>query len=167
MTGTDWSIIGVVVGIIGICIALFVPEVRRFLGIGRVKAIIENIWIEFNVLDKSSRRGMRIHIKFRVDRMLNKTGRCDIYFWHSDGAVLKGGNNRLYITPDGNVAVAEGFTPNHEECVFNDFVIFMPHEEFHLPHGSHNLQFMVRLFDHNNEQIAISNYIHFNLNLLN
>ncbi len=130
-------------------------------------AKFENIWVEHNVLEIPyniySRRGMRIHVKFSVEGMLNKRGDCVVWFYFSNGEVLKD-YNRLYRTSDGQVAASGKFKPTYESCIFNDFTIFMPYDELHLSRGYHHLKFKIGLFDHNDKQMATSEETHFSVN---
>lgn len=106
---------------------------------------------------------MQIHIKFSVEGMLNKQGDCVIWFYFSNGSMLKDYNNS-YRSSNGQVAVSRKFKPSYESCIFNDFVIFMPYDELHLSHGSHNLKFDIGLFDHNNKHMETSDYTSFTYN---
>lgn len=42
-------------------------------------ASIEKVWCEHGVF-RNGQKGMEIHVKFHVKRMLGKTGRCNVYF---------------------------------------------------------------------------------------
>jgi len=86
-----------------------------------------------------------------------------VRFYYSNGTVLKDSNN-LYKATDGQVSVSSNFIPIFETSTFNDFVMFMPYDELHLIKGNHRLKFNVGIFDHNNRQIATSNYVYFYVN---
>jgi hypothetical protein len=136
-------------------------NVTQDAGVKTPSAQFENIWVVHNVFENPyniySRKGMQIHIKFSVDGMLNKRGDCVVWFYFSDGSALKD-NNGSYRATDGQVSTSSKFTSNYENCIFNDFVIFMPYDELHLSRGSHNCMFKIGLFDNNDKQIATSEY---------
>jgi hypothetical protein len=126
-------------------------------------AKVENVWVDHNVIENGT-NGMKIHVKFSVEGMLNKQGQCAAYFHYATGAVLKDTNNR-YATTTGDVASnATTFKPTYENSIYNDFVIFMPYDEMDLRPGSYDLKFNVGIFDDNRKQIALSDYVNFTYN---
>ena len=111
-------------------------------------ASISNVWVDHNVYENGV-KGMKIHVKFDVNGMLNKKGQIAAYFYNSNGNPLKDSNNS-YCSVDGNVSAGSSFTPNYENCRFNDFTIFMPYSELHLTYPSGNsisCYFMVTIWN--------------------
>lgn len=95
-----------------------------------VSATIKRVWVDHNA-SNGSKRGMRIHINFDVNGMLNRTGQAAVYFYYSNGNALKD-TNGSYRTGNGNVATHVDFTPNYTNCNFGDLQIFMPYDELHV-----------------------------------
>ena len=119
-------------------------------------AKIENIWQTHHVV-KDNEQGMNIHIKFSFTEMLNKTGRCSVYFYKATGSVLEDTNQR-YRTANGQVSTGVPFTPNIADGIYNDFSVFIPYAELHLPSGRHDIKFDVTIFDDNRQPIAQSDF---------
>jgi len=115
----------------------------------RVSGSIRNIWIDHNVSDSYGNKGMRIHVKFDINGMLNRTGQAAAYFYYANGNPLRdtNGSNR---TSDGNVATHVNFTPNYENCTFNDLSIFMPYTELHLSQTT-SCYFTISIWNGNTE----------------
>ena len=115
----------------------------------KVSGSIRNIWVDHNVTDSYGNSGMRIHVKFDINGMLNRSGQAAAYFYYSNGTPIKdtNGSNR---TSDGNVATHVNFTPNYENCTFNDLAIFMPYSELHLNRTT-SCYFTISIWNGNNE----------------
>lgn len=111
-------------------------------------ASIEKVWCEHGVF-RNGQKGMEIHVKFHVKRMLGKTGRCNVYFFQSDNTTPLKDYNNNYTSSDEQVSCGENFTPSYEESVFKDFTLFMPLEELHMGIGEFDLTFDVVIFDNN------------------
>ena len=129
---------------------------------------IDSIWVNHGAT-QNNQSGMLINIKFTINGMQNRQGICAAWFYFSDGTPLKI-NNSQYSTPDGSFTVQERFNPIYDNAVYNGFKLFMPYSALNMINmsiGSHNLMFMVGIFDHNNMQIASSSYQNFNYNKTN
>ena len=96
-----------------------------------VSGTIRNVWVEHNVSNSNGNKGMRIHVNFDINGMLNRRGQAAAYFYFSSGNPLKD-TNGLCCTSNGNVATHVDFTPNYENSNYNDLLIFMPYSELHL-----------------------------------
>ena len=126
-------------------------------------AKIENIWQTHDVF-QDNERGMNIHIKFSFTDMLNKSGACVAYFyWKTDDSMLID-NNQRYRAANGHVSTGNQFTPNITNGIYNDFVLFIPYAELHLPAGQHDIKFNVIIFDNNAKVIAKSDFQEFKIN---
>lgn len=117
----------------------------------RVSGNFRNIWVDYNVTDSYGNKGMRIHIKFDINGMLNRTGQVAAYFYYANGNPLKDTNDS-YRTLDGNVATHVNFTPNYENSTFNDLSIFMPSSELHLSQTT-SCYFTISIWDGNTEVV--------------
>lgn len=127
----------------------------------RVSAAINDVWSEFDIVSNGL-LGMNIHIKFEVSNMLNLTGNCNVYFYDKKKYPLKD-TNQSYVAVDGQICTWGSYTPNYQNCIYNDFVLFIPYSELHLPQGDHKLKFQVQLF-YNHEAIACSDFYDFTVN---
>ena len=124
-----------------------------------VSAKIENIWVDYDV-SKDGEKGMNIHIKFSFTNMLNTTGWCVAFFCDENGNALKDYNQR-YNDAGGNISSGTQFTPNIENGIYNDWILFMPYDELHLNNGTHSLKFSIAIFDNNSKQVTISEFQNF------
>lgn len=123
-----------------------------------VSAWFTRIWVDHNVYDSYGNKGMRIHVKFDVNGMLNKRGQAAAYFYFENGNALKDYNNN-YRTGDGHVAHHTDFTPNYKNCTYNDLTIFMPYDELHIS-GSASCYFTISIWN-GNKEIATSSKQYF------
>ena len=105
---------------------------------------------------------MKIHVKFDINGMLNRRGQAAAYFYYTNGNPLKDTNGRC-STSNGNVATHVDFTPNYENCTFNDLSIFMPYSELHM-NKSASCYFTISLWCGNNE-VTQSDKTYFDINI--
>lgn len=108
---------------------------------------IDQVWVEHNVMQgygMFAQKGMRIHVKFTVNNMLNKTGNIAAYFNFQNGTKLMDYNFQ-YRASDGQVTVQGTFTPNYTNCVYNDYQLFIPYTELHCGSGTSYLKFNVEI----------------------
>lgn len=108
---------------------------------------IERVWVEHNVIQYVGllpQKGMRIHVKFTVNNMLNKTGNIAAYFNFQNGTKLMD-YNMVNRAGDGQVTVQGSFTPNYTNCVYNDYQLFMPYAELHCGSGTSYLKFNIEI----------------------
>lgn len=121
---------------------------------------IERVWSEHNnYLGK--KKGMTIHVKFRVHNLSGVMCRAVAYFRFSSGEKLADRNN-AHRTTDGQVAVGEEFTPRYKNTIFDDFSLFLPYSELHLIKGKHNVQYCVSInIPSTSLKIAQSEYYNF------
>ncbi len=114
-----------------------------------VSAAFQNVWVEHNVVQYVGFmpvKGMKIHAKFNVNNMYNRQGLIHAYFYFQNGTMLMDYNGQ-YRAPNGQVTVYGNFTPNYTECIFNDYVLFMPYTELHCGAGTSYLRFHMELFE--------------------
>lgn len=120
---------------------------------------IKKVWVEYAAIENGE-KGMKIHIDFSINNMLNKQGDCVVWFYKADGSKLKD-TNGLNKTLDGQVSTSEVFKPGYENARYSDFKIFMPYKELHTSSGTNNLKFCIGIFDNNKKQIMTSEYKNF------
>jgi len=118
-----------------------------------ISAKIDKVVPEYNI-SQNGQQGMNIRVSFSVLNMLNKKGQCNAYFYNSSGNPLMD-KNKKYHTNSGKVCSWYTYTPAHANCVYNDFLIFMPYEELHVE-GRHSLKFQVEILDDKLKSIARS-----------
>lgn len=122
-------------------------------------ASIEKVSVDYNVYE-NGQKGMRIHVKFHVNYMLQKEGKLIAYFYDGYSA-LKDCNNE-YCTIEGNVCCSKVFTPSYENSSYNDFVLFMPNNDLHLNQSKYDLKFIVQIYDISSMKfLAKSDYTNF------
>lgn len=123
---------------------------------------IENITFKQGVY-KGDIEGMDVHIKFSVEGMKGKEGRCSVYIYYEDGTPLKD-TNGLYRTSKGDCAFGKKFTPLSDSSAYDDFVIFIPYNELELPKGIHNMKISCTIWEENTDssrtQIKNSDYFY-------
>jgi uncharacterized protein YgiM (DUF1202 family) len=129
-----------------------------------ISATINRIWEEHNVF-QDQQKGMKIHVKFNTYNMQNMQGRCIAYFYHNNGAALKD-NNNSYRSSDGQVSVGQNFKPGYKETLYEDFILFIPYNELHLPsEGRTNLKARIVLQGSStttqSKKLATSDWIYF------
>lgn len=112
-----------------------------------VSGSVKKVWVDHNVTDSYGNQGMRIHVQFDINGMLNRTGQAAVYFYYENGNPLMDTNGQ-YCSMDGNVATHVDFTPNYDNCTYNDLSIFMPYSEMHISNSS-SCFFTITLWDGN------------------
>lgn len=115
----------------------------------RVNGSIINVWTDHNVTDSYGNNGMRIHIKFDINGMLDRTGQATAYFYYANGNPIKDTNDS-YCTSNGDVATHVNFTPSYENSRFDDLNIFMPYSELHL-YQTTSCYFTISIWNGNTE----------------
>ena len=110
---------------------------------------------DHNIVE-NGKAGMKIYVTFRV---VDKKGvPCRVYVRFFDEAEnpLQDTNNQ-YARPNGQVSVGEDFTPDTNNSLYENLVLFIPYEELHLTgEGRHALKFDVVLYNY--QQDAIMGY---------
>jgi hypothetical protein len=101
-------------------------------------ATFEDLWVDYDVTE-NGRRGMRIHVKFRVLNMKNVDSYLAIYFEKKNGEKLKT-TRTGYKSEAGQVAVYKSLLPAYDEAVYSDIAQFMPYEELNLGSGKFDLK---------------------------
>lgn len=130
----------------------------------RITGEIENITLEHNVYENDI-KGMKIHLKFSIQRMKGIKGRCVAYFYYEDGTPVKD-KNSSYRTADDQAAWGKDFTPSYDNSTFNDLVIFMPYKELEAEKGEHAMKLSCTVWEYssgNAASIARSDYYSFTL----
>lgn len=132
-----------------------------------ISASFDNVWVQHNVSQYVGFvpvYGMNIHAKFTVNNLLNKTGLIQAYFTFQNGSLLMDYNGQ-YRAPNGQVSAWANFTPTYVNCQYNDFVLFVPYSELHLPaRTNYYLRFHLEIFENTRgswRNIASSSYVDF------
>lgn len=127
-------------------------------------ATISRIWVDHDIY-KYDQKGMNIHIKFYAYNMQNIGGRCVVYFYSTNGKILKAYNNSSNRTNSGYLSIGEDFYP-YDRNYFSDFVLFFPYNEFNfLDEGETNLKAYAILWAYppteEPKKLATSDWFHF------
>ena len=125
------------------------------------QAEILDVWTDHNVFEEG-RKGMRIHVKFRVDDLKDSEGQCIAYFYFADGRRLSDLNGQ-YTTTDDQVSVSKTFRPSYVNSIYRDFKLFMPYSELHFSSiGKWDLKFKVQIYSKATASfLASSDWINF------
>ncbi len=110
---------------------------------GRPRAVFKDLWIDYDVTE-GSQLGMRIHAKFTAYSMRNLDSYLAIYFTDSKGNALRDRNNK-FNSSSGDVAVYRDMKPGFDPADYDDFIVFMPYDEFDLSNGNYTLGMEVKL----------------------
>jgi len=122
-------------------------------------AQIEKVWVNYNVY-QNNRKGMRIHVKFRIYNCQYVDGNCVAWFYFSNGTALRDYDNN-YHSYDGQVSVGTNICPSYESTIFNDLELFIPIDQLHLAAGQkHECMFKVGVFA-GSTQLATSDPVYF------
>lgn len=106
-------------------------------------ASIEKAWTDFNVYEDGA-KGMKIHVKFRVDGFKSVDGRVIAYFRYKNGNDLADKNGR-YCTVNNKVSVGGDITPGYDNTIYEDYTLFIPYDELHLGSGKTDLQYHIEV----------------------
>ncbi len=109
-----------------------------------VKASVVSVRVDHNVF-QDQQKGMMIHARFTVEGAQQQSCQAAAYFYYSTGEILKD-FNQTYRAPDGQVSVAQDFTPPYEQTAYEDFTLFLPYDELHMAPGDYNLKFQLKLY---------------------
>lgn len=123
-------------------------------------ATIKDMEVTHNVF-QSGQPGILIKLCFTIQH--RKGFSCGVlaYFRDEQGNGLVDLNNK-FKTTTGHVCVGSSCTPDFEDALFNDYILFLPYAELDQPDGNQNLQFNVQIFDDIGKIfIAKSEPIHF------
>lgn len=116
----------------------------------RFSGNVENVWVDYDQW-QNGKKGMLIHVKFTVDGMRGREGKCVAYFKYEGGDFLKDYNND-YGTTGGQVCCPDSFTPNYDSTRFSDFRLFMPYDELHMAKGKYDLAFHILIYDQDTQE---------------
>lgn len=107
-------------------------------------ALYRKLWVDFDVFE-GIKKGMRIHLQFNLKNLKGTACRAAVWFYFDSGQPLLDYNGR-YNTVDGKVSVGTDFLPTYDSSDFNDLVLFIPYDEFHLTSGEYSLFLEANLF---------------------
>jgi len=106
-------------------------------------------------------KGIQIRLCFSIQNRKGLSCGVLAYFRDEQGKGLVDLNNK-FKTTTGHVCVGTSFTPDFEDALFNDYILFLPYAELDQPDGKRNLQFNVQIYDDTGKEfIAKSEPVHF------
>lgn len=124
----------------------------------RPYARITDFWTRDEVV-LNERKGLELHLSLDIYNHGSFEAHARFLFYLEDGSILKDFNGE-YVTLDGQVTVEQTFTPNTAEENY-EIVVFMPYEELHVKGAKGNLKCLGLIYDYDNKQIAVSDYLTF------
>jgi hypothetical protein len=107
------------------------------------KATVEKVWIDYDVFE-NGKKGMRIHVKFKVYGLKGVDSYLAAYFERSNGDKVMGKTTSFRSTT-GQLAVYKALKPGYEPTVYEDAQLFLPYEEIQLGSGVYNLKIDIDL----------------------
>jgi len=110
---------------------------------------------------KDGKKGMEVHHKIRTVGMNGKELEVACYFYNADGTALRDQNNS-FRTTTGEVSVGERQPVQYDDATFNDFTLFIPHDELHAGAGAHDLKTNCEAFD-SGRSLGKSGFLSFTL----
>lgn len=125
-----------------------------------VTATISKIEVNHNVLH-SGQPGIQICMAFSIQHRKGILCEMNGYFYDEHGHSLLDVNNK-FRTVSGKVCIGTNFTPEFDDALFNDYLLFMPYVELDQPDGSRKLSFNVQIYDRiTKSNPVISDTFHF------
>jgi hypothetical protein len=93
--------------------------------------------------NENNERGFEVGVRFATKNHKNSPCTVAVYFYDSGGNPLRDIDG-VDCCKAGNVAVFKNVTPQHTECEFKDFRVFVPFRQLHLQMGKrHDLAYQV------------------------
>jgi len=108
-------------------------------------ATIKNMEVTHNVF-QSDQPGIQIRLCFSIQNRKGLSCGVLAYFRDDQGKGLIDLNNK-FKTTTGHVCVGSSCTPDFEDALFNDYILFLPYTELDQPDGVRKLQFNVQIYD--------------------
>jgi len=108
-------------------------------------ATIKTMDVTHNVF-QSGQPGIQIRLCFSIQNRKGLSCGVLAYFRDELGKGLVDLNNK-FKTTTGHVCVGTSCTPDFEDALFNDYILFLPYAELDQPDGKRNLQFNVQIYD--------------------
>ncbi len=122
-------------------------------------AKFEDLWVDYDVTE-GGKKGIKIHVKFRVYDMKGEEGYLAIYFEKKNGDKLRG-KTSTFRSSSGQAAVYKSITPGYQEAVYDDLQVFMPYEEFSLGSGRFDLRMDASVIKKNGDLVKQMKYHEF------
>ncbi len=121
-------------------------------------AQITDFWVEDDVSD-GDQMGLNLHLVIDIYNHGGFKAYARFLFYLEDGTMLRDYNGE-YVTFDGQVTVEQTFRPKTAEESY-EIIVFMPYDELHVKGAKANLKCLGLIYDYNDEQVAISDYLTF------
>lgn len=141
-------------------LSLSVPALAESPRITEPNATFERVWVDYDIT-RDSRKGMLVHVKFKVFEMKDTDCLLAIYFQDENGKPLPDKNKSFYTTK-GKVAVFKKLKPGFASTNYDDLQIFMPYDELDLGDGSYSLKMDIDLVYNDGELIKHLTIYNFN-----
>lgn len=122
-------------------------------------AQISSFRLEHGV-SQNNQSGVLVRFKLNVNGYRGKTMSAVAYIDSPKGVGVKDTNGK-YCTTSGTVAFFVDFTPRYENSAYDNFQIFMPYNEMHLPVGTREYFCRVFIFEKHKGWITHSDYASF------
>lgn len=117
----------------------------------------ESVLVNKNVT-RNGELGLEIQSRFTVEGYKGKTLDLTVYFYNSDGTLLKDFDG-TYATPDGHIAAAVKFEVEGDHLVYDTretvsypLALFIPYKQLHLGQGDFFLKLQMQLLLHGTSQ---------------
>jgi hypothetical protein len=138
-------------------------EARRLEMLEALKpaGFIEEVWVDHNVFE-GVRKGMSIHVRFRLKNYQNTKCSVNAYFYFASGERLID-FNKINASNDGQVAMGMDIIPRYRDSSFEDVRLFMPYSELHLFTGDYELKFDIELQTQSGDLIVGSEFVSFKI----
>lgn len=108
-------------------------------------ATINTMEVTHNVF-QSGQPGVQIRLNFSLQNRKGLSCGVLAYFRDEHGEGLVDVNNK-FKTSNGRVCVGTSCTPDFDDALFKDYILFLPYAELDQPDGERKLQFNVQIYD--------------------
>lgn len=112
---------------------------------------ITKVWMDYDVTE-NGRRGMMIHVAFKVYGLKDVASYLAIYVADEKGDRFKSSNNE-FSSVDGELALFKTLKPGYELSVYDDSKLFLPYDEIPVGNGEHNLKLDIDVIRQNGDLV--------------
>lgn len=113
------------------------------------EAQVNKVWIDYDIT-QNGRRGMMIHVDFKVYGLKGVDSYLAIYVSDEKGNRFKNSNSD-FSSVDGELALFKSLKPGYEPTVYEDSKLFLPYDEIPVGNGEHNLKLDIDLIYQNGD----------------
>lgn len=112
---------------------------------------INKVWMDYDVTE-NGRRGMMIHVAFKLYGLKDVDSYLAIYVADEKGDRFKSSNND-FSSVDGELALFKSLKPGYELSVYDDSKLFLPYDEIPVGNGEHNLKLDIDVIRQNGDLV--------------